>query len=100
MIQIEDACKVCREMMIEYGGCEMDEELEAIIRQEMEQKMWITFQKGKAREVLEDIYDRITDIHPKMIAEAIKEDGLKDWCKKTQVALNMLLVQLPIKHEE
>ena len=100
MIQIEDACKVCREMMIEYGGCEMDEELEAIIRQEMEQKMWITFQKGKAREVLEDIYDRITDIYPKMIAEAIKEDGLKDWCKKTQVALNMLLVQLPIKHEE
>ena len=100
MIQIEDACKVCREMMIEYGGCEMDEELEAIIRQEMEQKMWITFQKGKAREVLEDIYDRITDIHPKMIAEAIKEDGLKDWCKKTQVALNMLLVKLPIKHEE
>ena len=100
MIQIEDACKVCREMMIEYGGCEMDEELEAIIRQEMEQKMWMTFQKGKAREVLEDIYDRITDIHPKMIAEAIKEDGLKDWCKKTQVALNMLLVQLPIKHEE
>ena len=100
MIQIEDACKVCREMMIEYGGCEMDEELEAIIRQEMEQKMWITFQKGKAREVLEDIYDRITDIHPKMIAEAIKEDGLKDWCKKTQVALNMLLVQLTIKHEE
>lgn len=100
MIQIEDACKVCREMMIEYGGREMDEELEAIIRQEMEQKMWITFQKGKAREVLEDIYDRITDIHPKMIAEAIKEDGLKDWCKKTQVALNMLLVQLPIKHEE
>ena len=100
MIQIEDACKVCREMMIKYGGCEMDEELEAIIRQEMEQKMWITFQKGKAREVLEDIYDRITDIHPKMIAEAIKEDGLKDWCKKTQVALNMLLVKLPIKHEE
>lgn len=100
MIQIEDACKVCREMMVEYGGCEMDEELEAIIRQEMEKKMWITFQKGKAREVLEDIYDRITDIHPKMIAEAIKEDGLKDWCKKTQVALNMLLVQLPIKHEE
>lgn len=100
MIRIEDACKVCRQMMIEYGSCEMDEEIETMIKQEMEQKMWITGCSGKAREVLGDIYDRITDIHPKMIAEAIKEDGLKDWCKKTQVALNMLLVQLPIKHEE
>lgn len=100
MIRIEDACKVCRQMMIEYGNCEMDEEIEVLIKQEMEQKMWITGCSGKAREVLEDIYDRITDIHPKMIAEAIKEDGLKDWCKKTQVALNMLLVKLPIKHEE
>ena len=100
MIRIEDACKVCRQMMIEYGNCEMDKEIETMIQQEMEQKMWITGCSGKAREVLEDIYDRITDIHPKMIAEAIKEDGLKDWCKKTQVALNMLLVKLPINHEE
>ena len=100
MIQIEDACKVCREMMIEYGGREMDEELEAIIRQEMEQKMWITFQKGKAREVLSSITDTIMDIHPVKIAEAIKEDKLRDWCVEMQVSLNMLLVQLPIKHEE
>ena len=66
----------------------------------MEQKEWVNAKAGPASKILSSITDTIMDIHPVKIAEAIKEDKLRDWCVEMQVSLNMLLVQLPIKHEE
>lgn len=100
ILRIEDACKVCKDLIIEFCGETTEEELEEMIHNEMEQKAWVNTTKGPASEILSSITDTIMDIHPVKIAEAIKEDKLRDWCVEMQVSLNMLLVQLPIKHEE
>lgn len=100
MIRIEDACKVCKDLIIEFGDVTIDAEMEELIHNELEQKEWVNATKGPASKILASITDTIMDIHPVKIAEAIKEDKLRDWCVEMQVSLNMLLVKLPIKHEE
>ena len=100
MIRIEDACKVCKDLIIEFGDGTMDAEMEELIHNEMEQKEWVNATAGPASKILSSITDTIMDIHPVKIAEAIKEDKLRDWCTEMQVGLNMLLIQLPIEHEK
>lgn len=100
MIRIDDACKVCKEIMINHSGDQLNEELAELIYNEMEQKVWITDYEGQAREVLKDIMDLITDINPEEILNAIKEGKLLDWCTQMQVNMNLLLVRLPIEHEK
>ena len=84
MIRIEDACKVCKDLIVEFGDGTMDAEMEELIHNEMEQKEWVNAKAGPASKILSSITDTIMDIHPVKIAEAIKEDKLRDWCVEMQ----------------
>ena len=76
-IELEDAVKVARQYMIDYGYHFDDEEDRVILTQEMEQKCYI----GERVATLRDL---VCDINPTEICAQIESDNLTQWCKMIQ----------------
>lgn len=91
MLTLEDATKVCAELIRDYCGCEPSEEDIDGIRQDLEQKCYFC---NDNHDHFKELSDLIQDINPAEIVDHIKEDNLKDWCVSIQVAMNMELIQL------
>ena len=94
MLTLEDATKVCAELIRTYGECELSEEDIDGIRQDLEQKCYFC---NDNHDHFKELSDLIQDINPAEIVDHIKEDNLKDWCVSIQVAMNMELIQLETK---
>ena len=86
LLNLDDAVKVTKRLVIG----DMDDE--EIIRQELEQKCWISPKSNKAAEHLNNL---IFDINPAEICSQIESDNLKNWCKTIQTEMKMAMVQLP-----
>ena len=92
MLTLEDATKVCAELIRTYADdVELCEEDIDGIRDDLEQKCY--FCKDN-HDHFKELSDLIQDINPAEIVDHIKEDNLKDWCVSIQVAMNMELIQL------
>lgn len=91
MLTLEDASKVCAELIREYGECELSEEDIEGIESDLEQKCY--FCNGN-HDHFRELSDLIQDINPAEITQHIKDDNLKKWCVSIQVAMNMELIQL------
>lgn len=82
MLTIDDAVKVASQF------CDEDE---TILRQEFEQKCWITPQGNDPRKELVDL---IRDINPAEIASHVESDNLRNWCVAIQTAFQLALIQM------
>lgn len=82
MLTLDDAVKVAKR----YS--DMDEE---ILRDEFEQKCWITLTGSDPRKRLVDL---IMDVNPAEIASHIESDNLRKWCEAIQVQMQMATMQL------
>lgn len=91
MLTLDDAAKVCAELIRTYADCELYEEDIEGIRQDLEQKCYFC---DDDHDHFKELSDLIMDINPAEIVDHIKEDNLKDWCGSIQVAMNMELIQL------
>lgn len=74
MLELEDAVKVARQYMIDYGYHFDDEEDGVILTQEMEQKCYLDDGVGS-------VLDLVTDINPTEICAQIENDNLSEWCR-------------------
>lgn len=86
MLTLDDAVKVAKRLIRDN----MDDE--EIIRQELEQKCWIS---PKTDDPAKRLNDLIFDINPAEICSQIESDNLKNWCKTIQIEMKMAMVQLP-----
>lgn len=86
ILSLDDAVKVAKQLVID--GMDSD----AIIRQELEQKCWITSKTNWAAKRLNDL---ILDINPEEIGAQIASDNLRRWCGTLQTEMQMAMVQLP-----
>lgn len=77
MLELEDAVKVARQYMIDYGYHFDDEEDGVILTQEMEQKCYLNNGVGS-------VLDLVADINPTEICAQIESDNLTQWCKVIQ----------------
>ena len=97
MLELEDAVKVARQYMIDYGYHFDDEEDGVILAQEMEQKCYISNRVGTLR-------DLVQDINPTEICAQIESDNLTQWCKVIQteffLRLKMEMEQHGIQTED
>jgi len=96
MLTLEDATKVCAELILTYGECELSEEDIDGIRQDLEQKCYFC---NDNHDHFKELSDLIQDINPAEITQHIKDDNLKKWCGDIQVAMAMELIQLETKNE-
>ena len=94
MLTLEDATKVCAELILTYGECELSEEDIDGIRQDLEQKCYFC---NDNHDHFKELSDLIQDINPAEIAKHIQDDNLKKWCRDIQVTMNMELIQLETK---
>lgn len=74
MLELEDAVKVARQYMIDYGYHFDDEEDGVILTQEMEQKCYFDDGVGS-------VLDLVADINPTEICAQIESDNLSEWCR-------------------
>ena len=74
MLELEDAVKVARQYMIDYGYHFDDEEDGVILTQEMEQKCYLDDGVGS-------VLDLVADINPTEICAQIESDNLSEWCR-------------------
>lgn len=86
MLTLEDAVKVAKRLVRDG----MDDE--DIIRQELEQKCWISPETDEAAKRLNDLVFYIT---PAEICNHIKSENLKNWCAIVQMEMRMAMAQLP-----
>lgn len=92
MLTLEDATKVCAELIRTYAdSCELCEEDIDGIRQDLEQKCYFC---NDNHDHFKELSDLIQDINPAEITQHIKDDNLKKWCGNIQVAMAMELIQL------
>ena len=82
MLTLDDAVNVAKR----YS--DMDE---VILRNEFEQKCWITLTGSDPRKRLVGL---IMDINPEEIASQIGTDNLRKWCEAIQVQMQMATMQL------
>lgn len=94
MLTLDDATKVCAELIRTYGKCELSEEDIDGIRQDLEQKCYFC---NDNHDHFKELSDLIQDINPAEITQHIKDDNLKKWCVDIQVAMAMELIQLETK---
>ena len=95
MLTLEDATKVCAELIRTYAdSCELCEEDIDGIRQDLEQKCYFC---NDNHDHFKELSDLIQDINPAEITQHIKDDNLKKWCGNIQVAMVMELIQLETK---
>ena len=94
MLTLEDATKVCAELIRTYGECELSEEDIDGIRQDLEQKCYFC---NDNHDHFKELSDLIMDINPAEITHHIKDDNLKKWCRNIQVTMAMELIQLETK---
>lgn len=97
MLTLEDATKVCAELIRDYCGCEPSEEDVDGIRQDLEQKCYFC---NDNYDHFKELSDLIQDINPAEITQHIKDDNLKKWCLDIQVTMAMELIQLETKQKE
>ena len=94
MLTLEDATKVCAELILEYCGCEPSEEDIDGIRQDLEQKCYFC---NDNHDHFKELNNLIMDTNPAEITQHIQDDNLKQWCRDIQVTMNMELIQLETK---
>ena len=82
MLTLDDAVKVAK------NYSDMDEQ---ILRDEFEQKCWITTTDDDPRKILVGL---IMDINPVEIASQIGADNLRKWCEAIQVQMQIATMQL------
>ena len=88
LLTLDDAVKVAvREWGADYE----------IAEQEFEQKVWVQHLDDT---VLMELINVIMSIHPQNIANAIANDKLREWCERTQVDLQMLIIKMPWEGEQ
>ena len=92
MLTLEDATKVCAELIRTYADdVELCEEDIEGIETDLEQKCYFC---DDNHDHFKELSDLIQDINPAEITQHIQDDNLKDWCVSIQVAMNMELIQL------
>ncbi len=91
MITLEDATKVCAELIRTYCECELSEEDIEGIETDLEQKCYFC---NENHDHFKELSDLIQDINPAEITQHIQDDNLKKWCGDIQVAMAMELIQL------
>lgn len=91
MLEIEDAVKVAIDNIRNNYNCDVDEEDEEILYQEMEQKCWLTHYDEPD---LKHLIDLIMDVNPAEICSQIQSDNLKNWCKIIQVEMQLTLMKM------
>lgn len=94
ILTLDDAVKVAMGFMHEY--CEdltEMQEIEVVLRQDMQQKCYINmpFTDAEARKAM---IERIMDINPAEIASQIESDNLRDFCNSFQIWMQMMLTQI------
>lgn len=94
MLTLEDATKVCAELIRTYGECELSEEDIEGIESDLEQKCYVC---SDNHDHFKELSDLIQEINPAEITQHIQDDNLKKWCGDIQVAMNMELIQLETK---
>ena len=87
LLTVDDAVKIA----VREWGADIE-----IAKQEFEQKVWIQTLDDT---VYKELINTITNIHPRIIADAIAKDKLREWCERTQVDLQMLIIKMPWKGE-
>lgn len=97
ILTLDDAVKIAMGFMYEY--CEdltEMQEIEVVLRQDMEQKCYINmpFEDAEARKAM---VERIMDINPAEIASQIESDNLRDFCKSFQIWMQMMLAQIGLE---
>ena len=100
LLTLDDAVKVCMDFLYETTLFddmpeEEKEDFEELVRQEMEQKVWIN--GYSSIESLERLNNLTFEIHPAEIARQIERDNLRKWCETLQVQIKMAMVELPLK---
>ena len=96
MLTLEDATRVCVELIRTYGECELSEEDIEGIETDLEQKCYVC---NDNHDHFRELSDLIMDINPAEIIQHIQDDNLKRWCRDIQVAMAMELIQLETKNE-
>jgi hypothetical protein len=92
MLTLEDATKVCAELIRTYADdVELCEEDIEGIETDLEQKCYFC---NDNHDHFKELSDLIQDINPAEITQHIKDDNLKKWCGNIQVAMAMELIQL------
>ena len=94
MLTLDDAVKVCAELIRTYADCELCEEDIDGIRQDLEQKCYFC---NDNHDHFKELSDLIKDINPAEIIQHIQDDNLKKWCLDIQVTMAMELIQLETK---
>ena len=95
MMFLEDAEEVTKRLITNMTEEDLTEEDMELIHNELEQKCHINT-TAKNIKAVKEMFEKIDDIMPEKIAEAISKDQLRDYCRNLQVALNMLMIQIPI----
>lgn len=91
MLTIDDAVKVAKRLIQDWGEVEVDECDEDYIRQEMEQKCWLVeFDETP----LKDLVNLIMEINPEVIATRIANDNLRTWCESIQIDMQLCLIKI------
>lgn len=88
LLTLDDAVKVAVR--------EWDADIE-IAKQEFEQKVWVQTLDDTA---YKELINTITNIHPRIIADAIAKDKLSEWCERMQVDLQMLIIKNAVERSE
>lgn len=92
LLDINDAVKVAIDNIRNNYNCDVDEEDEEILHQEMEQKVWITDFTDEP--FMLQLMGLIMDVNPAEICAQIESDNLKNWCEKIQVSMQMCLIKM------
>lgn len=91
ILELEDAVKVARQYMIDYGYHFDDEEDGAILTQEMEQKCYLDDGVGS-------VLDLVADINPTEICAQIESDNLSEWCRVVRNEFSLRLKREMKRH--
>jgi hypothetical protein len=95
MLTLEDATKVCAELIRTYADdVELCEEDIEGIETDLEQKCYFC---NENHDHFKELNNLIMDINPAEITQHIQDDNLKQWCRDIQVTMNMELIQLETK---
>ncbi len=90
MLTLDDAVTVALQYMYDHLDCDIDQEDEELLVQNMEQKCWLHQNSDEPRKQMVGL---IMDVNPAEIASQIESDSLRRWCSNWQVEAQLTLMQ-------
>ena len=92
LLNIDDATRVAMNFLRRYVDLFDPDELEDVVRSEMEQKSYIA--KMGQHDARKDLIGLMMDVNPMEIGDQIAENNLKEWCETIQTAAQIALIRM------